>query len=136
MPNKHEPLVPFLKKSFFELAPKAKQAFGLRFNFIPTVENLAKNGVAVQHIIRMLHLLNLVLTMEGPPEMLYNVLEDLGRRHVKYKATAPMIPQMGEAVMLSLKKWLGEEHWNESVQSAWESVFDLVENRMVKGMAK
>jgi hemoglobin-like flavoprotein len=122
--------------SFFELAPRAKAAFGLRFNFNPTVENLSKNTVAVQHIIRLLHLLNLVLSMEGPPEVLYNVLEDLGRRHLKYKATAQMIPLMGEAVLLSLKKWLGDEVWDESVQAAWESVFDLMENRMAKGMAK
>jgi hemoglobin-like flavoprotein len=74
--------------------------------------------------------------MEGPPEVLYNVLEDLGRRHLKYKATAQMIPLMGEAVLLSLKKWLGDEVWDESVQAAWESVFDLMENRMAKGMAK
>lgn len=123
-------------KSFFELSPRTKQAFGLRRNFDPTVENLAKNGVAVQHIIRMLHMLNLVLTMEGPPEMLYNVLEDLGRRHLKYKANAQMIPLMGEAVLLSLNKWLGEDDWDESIQAAWEKVFDLIENRMAKGMAK
>jgi hypothetical protein len=122
--------------SFFELAPRSKTLFGLRFNLQPTAENLAKNPVAVSHIIRLLHLLNLVLTMEGPPELLYNVLEDVGRRHLKYKATAQMIPLMGEAVLLSLKKWLGDDVWTEPVQAAWECVFDLIENRMVKGMAK
>jgi len=84
-------------------------------------------------MIRFVHLL---LYMEGPPELLYQLLEDLGRRHLKYNSQPQMVPLMGQAFISALESYLGSEMWNEKLQSAWESIFDLVENRMTAGMNK
>lgn len=122
--------------SLFEIHPRSKQAFGLRRNFDPTIENCRKQKIAIQHMCRLLRFIHLLLTMECPPELLYQTLEDCGRRHLKYNTQAQTIPLMGEAILMALQDWIGEEGWSEELQGAWSEVFDLIENRMVKGMEK
>lgn len=132
----HASLIATYLGSFFELAPRTKTSFGVRRNFDPTLDNLRKNGVALGHITRMIRFIHLMLYMEGPPELLYQLLEDLGRRHLKYNCQPQMVPLMGQAFILALESYLGREMWNAKVQSAWESIFDLIENRMTSGMSK
>ena len=132
-PDFEEQVSSKILQNLFDLAPRTRQAFGVRRNLEPTLDNL-KRTPALQHIARMLKFLNLILTLQGPPEILYQVLEDCGRRHAKYSCHAQTISIMGKAILLSLKDWLGAESWGDQTQEAWEKIFNVIENRMVKGL--
>lgn len=62
--------------------------------------------------------------MLGPDiELLTEINTDLGRRHVVYGVTPAMYAYMGEALLFTLEKLLGEDFTPE-VQEAWEIVYN------------
>ena len=77
------------------------------------------------HGTRMISMITSIMSLLGPDqETMTELLEDLGRRHVKYGVKAQYIPLMGQAIAQALEETLGKEHWTEEAESAWYTVYD------------
>ena len=71
----------------------------------------------------------------GPDsEMLSEVLEKLGRRHIQYGVKPGYVPFMGQAIIHSLEQILGEKVWTNYVQEAWEVVYEELSRDIMKGI--
>ena len=53
------------------------------------------------------------------------VLQNLGKRHVSYGVTAAMYPSVGQALLLTLEKGLGED-FTLKTKAAWGWVFGVI----------
>jgi len=71
----------------------------------------------------MIQMLDSSLQMLGPDlEMITEINHDLGKRHVRYGVTPEMYGFMGEALMYTLEKMLGDDFKKET-REAWEQVY-------------
>ena len=121
--------------SLFRLEPKTKKVFGYTRKTEVSAEDLKRDGVLV-HAVRMVNMLHKALTLEGPPEVLFGMLQDIGRRHVRYKVKTQYIHVMGEALVAAIKERLGSEYWSDELEEAWEEVYDILSDNIMKGMKK
>lgn len=124
--------------SLFELEPDTKEAFKLEdttktSDYATTVKILRQVG-AMPHAVSIIAFINAALSIVGPPEALYSMLADVGRRHSGYGVMAHYIPLMGQAFVHALKQVLGTKQWSFQLEDAWEAIFDLMSCRIVKGM--
>lgn len=61
--------------------------------------------------------------MLGPDiELLTEINRDLGKRHVRYGVTPAMYEFMGEALLYTLRKMLGDG-FTPAVKEAWEIIY-------------
>lgn len=119
----------------FKLEPKIKKVFGYTRKTDVSEEVLKQDGV-LNHAVRMVNVLDKALTLEGPPEVLFGMLQDVGRRHVRYGVKTQYIHVMGEAIVTAMKERLGSEYWSDELEEAWEEVYYILSNNIVKGMEK
>jgi hemoglobin-like flavoprotein len=119
--------------SLFELDPETKEVFGLKHSFNPTPRNLRRPN-ALQHAISMIQMLNAALTLDGPSNTLYAMLNLEGHRCFGIGLKPHHIPLMGQAFLRALKEVLGCKQWSLELIMAWEEVLDLINGRVVKGM--
>lgn len=106
----------------------------MKRSFDPTLKNLRKSGT-LPHAISVIHLVSAALSITGPPETLYSMLEDVGRRHTGYGGVkAHYLPLMGQAFVHAMKEVVvGQQKWSHGLQAAWEEVFNLMNSHIVKG---
>lgn len=69
--------------------------------------------------------LGAAVSMLDSTDKLAPILQSLGRRHVSYGVTADMYPSVGEALLLTLDKGLGEECTPET-KAAWGWVLGAI----------
>lgn len=115
------PLAVLVNNRLFELEPRTKVVFGLdrkaRVNYDYIASGKIKRGLG---IIRML---DGALSMLGPDaDTLSEILDDLGKRHVKYGVKAQFYPFMGHAIVHALS--VLHDDWNVTLQDAWVEVYD------------
>lgn len=67
-------------------------------------------------------------------ERLLPQIEALGRRHVAYGATAKHYDSVGEALLWTLRRGLGDA-WSEAAEAAWSDAYGLVSRVMQKAAA-
>lgn len=119
----------------FQQDPRTKQLFGLRRHFDASVSSVRKSPVHM-HAVRVLNVIDSMLTLEGPAEGLFKILEQTGYRHVLFGVKEATIPLMGESFVMALKDWLGRARWCDELQDAWEQIFEVINFHFVRGMKK
>lgn len=89
----------------------------------------------------MIGMFHKALTLEGPPEVLFGMLQDVGRRHIQYGVKKQYISVMGEAIVLAMKERMEQQQvnddeccWSDELEEAWEEVYDVLSDNIVKGM--
>lgn len=82
----------------------------------------------------MIHMFDAALNMLGPDtETLLEILEELGKRHIKYGVSPHYFPFMGQAVLFALSKALGKA-WNKELEDAWIEVYELLSGEIMKSI--
>lgn len=84
------------------------------------------------HAVRVFNMLHRALSLTGPPDALFRMLDDLGHRHSKYGVQPQMFPLMTKAFLMAMKDWLGKQRWTDELQTAWETVLGLVTDRLAE----
>ena len=79
---------------------------------------------------------SLVLLVENirDPEVLQSVLGPLGEKHKGYGAIEKHYPIVGNALLATLKKYLGNA-WDEPTEQAWTLTYGAVVEMMLNGVA-
>jgi hypothetical protein len=68
----------------------------------------------------------------GPDtDTLVEILDDLGKRHIKYGVKAQYYPYLGQAIMSTLSETLGDK-WTKAVADAWHDVYDELAEEMMR----
>lgn len=84
------------------------------------------------HAVYMIQMLDTALNMLGPDiELLTEIMEELGVKHIRYGVKADMFPLMGESMIYTLERTLGAD-FNDEVRAAWEETFKELSQDMVK----
>lgn len=76
----------------------------------------------------------LVLVVENlrNPEVLGQVLNSLGARHVGYGAIPKYYPAVGQALLLSFEQYL-QDDWTPELKKAWTDAYETIMAEMLKG---
>lgn len=81
-------------------------------------------------------MLDTALNMLGPDiELLTEIMEDLGKKHVRYGVKPEMFPCMGEALLSVMREEL-KEKFDETIEESWVEVYGALTSDMVRSMAK
>ncbi|KAL7563369.1 hypothetical protein ACA910_014206 [Epithemia clementina (nom. ined.)] len=121
-------------EKLFDLEPRTKPVFGFERNADVSACPRLQIGVLI-HSKRLVRMLDTALDLIGPDtEMLTEVLEKLGRRHVQYGVKAGYLPFMGQAIFHALEQILGNDVWRDEVKEAWEIVYEEFSKDIMKAI--
>ena len=75
--------------------------------------------------------------MLGPDmEFLEEILEQVGGRHAKMGVSVSFFPYLGQALQWALVQTIGEDQMSDDHREAWDDVYDLISNDIVKSILK
>lgn len=124
--------VQLVKQSFAKVAPIADQAaalfYGRLFEIAPEVRPLFKGDIKEQGRKLMATLGMAVSSLERLPELV-PVVQELGRRHVKYGIKDEHYDTVAAALLWTLEKGLGDAFTPE-VKEAWTTVYVVLADTM------
>jgi len=114
------------------MRPLTSRLYERLFTAEPGLRALFPEDLAAQQD-KLAHALKLAIDGLADPERLAPVLEDLGRRHVRYGVGAEHFAQLEKALLGSLEELEGDA-WVPSLERGWKRAFAFIEAAMVRGM--
>ena len=74
--------------------------------------------------------------MLGPDiELLTEIMQELGVKHVRYGVRPEMFPVMGDALLKTLEQTIGAE-FTDAVRDAWKETYAELSQDMIKAQTK
>lgn len=129
--------VKLVQSSFEKVVPIAPQAadifYARLFEIAPEVRKLFPEDLTEQKG-KLMSMLTTAVTNLHQVEKIIPAVEDLGRRHVDYGVTADQYKPVGEALIYTLDKGLGEDFTPE-VKDAWVATYTTVQSVMTEAAA-
>lgn len=83
---------------------------------------------------KLMKTLGVAVAMLEKMQTLIPILQNLGRKHVSYGVTAEMYPSVGEALLITLEKGLGEECTAKTKEVHMKHFVNIAWGREVGGM--
>ena len=84
----------------------------------------------------MIQMLDTALNMLGPDiELLTEIMQELGVKHIRYGVRPDMFPVMGEALLHTLEQTLGTD-FSDEIKDAWKETYHELAQDMVKAQLK
>ena len=124
--------VKLVRESFAKVAPIAPLAaalfYGRLFEIAPEVKPLFKGDIAEQGRKLMQVLAVAVGGLDDLPALV-PVVQDLGRRHVRYGVSDAHYGVVGEALLWTLGQGLGDG-FTPAVKEAWIAVYTVLADTM------
>lgn len=124
--------VKLVQESFKKVAPIAPQAadlfYGRLFEIAPEVRPLFPSDLSEQKK----KLMQMIATAVGSLHQVETILpavQELGRRHVKYGVTSAQYKPVGEALIWTLEKGLGDA-FTPDVKAAWVETYTTLASVM------
>ena len=96
----------------------AELFYGRLFELDPSLKPLFKGDMKEQGK-KLMATLNLAVSSLTRLETILPAVQDLGRRHVQYGVPDQSYETVGEALLWTLEKGLGEEAFTDDVKEAW-----------------
>jgi hemoglobin-like flavoprotein len=94
---------------------------------------------ALTHGIKMLHMLDSVLSMLGPDttdtDILEELLDQIGEKHSRLGVKVDYFPLLGKALCQALQDVL-KDLWTEEVSEAWAVVYKALSDGITKSMPR
>jgi hemoglobin-like flavoprotein len=127
--------VELVQESFTQVLPIAPQAaelfYGRLFEIDPSLRSLFKGDMKEQGRMLMMMIAGAVRGLSNPPALI-PVLKDLGARHLGYGVEDRHYDTVGEALIWTLQKGLGEAFTDEVCES-WAQAYQLLSGVMQQG---
>lgn len=111
----------------------AELFYGRLFELDPSLKELFKADMAEQGKKLMQMIGVAVANLHQLDEVLVPV-QELGKRHVDYKVEAKDYDTVGEALLWTLEKGLGDA-WNDDVKAAWTETYVTLASVMKEAAA-
>ncbi|KZN39687.1 hypothetical protein N474_15265 [Pseudoalteromonas luteoviolacea CPMOR-2] len=117
-----------VQDSFTKVEPIAEQAaeifYNTLFHYDPSLKALFKSSMKSQGQ-KLMATLKVAVRSLDDLDSLVPVLQKLAERHVNYGVKASHFTPVGNALLYTLKKGLGDD-WNPELRQAWVDVIRLV----------
>ena len=130
--------VKLVQDSFKKVLPIAPQAadlfYGRLFEIAPQVKSLFPADITEQKKKLMMMIATAVNNLHQV-ETIVPAVQDLGRRHVNYGVTADHYKPVGEALIWTLEKGLGDA-FTPDVKSAWVATYTTLQGVMTAAAAE
>jgi nitric oxide dioxygenase len=125
--------VTLVQDSFAKVAPIADKAaelfYGRLFEIAPPVRAMFPADMSDQRRKLMMTLMTVVNGLNNL-ETILPAASALAKRHVSYGATAAHYPVVGEALLWTLEKGLGDA-WTPPVAAAWTAAYTTLSGFMI-----
>ncbi len=125
--------IELVQQSYAQVAPIADQAaamfYARLFELDPSLKSLFRGDIAEQGK-RLMDMIAAAVQDLDDLDSLVPVVEDLGRRHVRYGVTADNYDTVGRALLDTLEKSLAEA-FTDDVRRAWTTVYGVLSTTMV-----
>lgn len=125
--------IALVQDSWAKVKPISDQAaelfYGRLFELDPSLKPLFKGDIKEQGK-KLMATLNLAVTSLTKLETILPAVQDLGRRHVQYGVPDESYATVGEALLWTLDKGLGDE-FTEPVKAAWTETYVTLSNVML-----
>lgn len=125
--------IELVQESFAKVAPLSEQAARLfydrLFEIAPWLRPLFKDGDMDEQGRKLMAMIGLAVGGLDHPGELIPVVQDLGRRHAIYGVADDDYVMVGEALLWTLGKGLGDQFTLE-VKEAWTSVYLFLADTM------
>lgn len=100
----------------------------------PDSNAMKKSSRFLQHARYMIQMLDKALSLLGPDsQTLAEVLNDLGKKHVRLGVKESFFPFMGEALVETLREVLGSKFIPE-LEHSWNEVYQVLSSAMIRAM--
>lgn len=127
-----------VQDSFAKLAPQAAAIgsgfYDRLFELAPEVRPLFHGDIKAQQAMLM-NTLSLVVKNLHAPETILPAVQSLGARHAGYGAEPQHYPVVGQALVDTLKDFLGAE-WGSEEQQAWTAAYGLLAELMIQAQSE
>jgi methyl-accepting chemotaxis protein len=88
------------------------------------------------HAAYLVQMLDTALNMLGPDiELLTEIMQELGLKHVRYGVKPEMFPIMGDALLHTLESTLKDD-FTEPVREAWVEIYSALSQDMIRAQVK
>ena len=118
--------ITLVQDSWDKVKPISEQAaelfYGRLFELDPSLKPLFKSADIKEQGKKLMATLNLAVTSLTKLETILPAVQDLGRRHVQYGVPDESYQTVGEALLWTLDKGLGEA-FTEDVKDAWTTTY-------------
>jgi nitric oxide dioxygenase len=122
-----------IQHSFAKVPPISEQAaalfYGRLFEIAPSVKPLFRGDMAEQGR-KLMATLAVVVNSLGNLSAILPAASALARRHVGYGVKAEHYAPVGEALLWTLQRGLGE-YWTPDLASAWSAAYGLLSEFMI-----
>jgi len=122
-----------IRESWNEIVPIADTAAELFYNRLlevaPSIRPLFRSTDMVEQSKKLIQALTVAVKNLDNLEALTPVLEDLGRRHLRYGVVAQHYEDVGKTLLWTLKQGLGDA-WTPEVAAAWTDLYALLSSIM------
>jgi len=126
--------IDLVRGSFWHVSRMGQETAGLfydrLFEIAPQVRPLFPADLAEQGT-KLMSMLGSIVARLHDHDVLFPMVEDLGRRHVAYGARPEHYQAVGAALMAALARTLGDRFTPE-VEAAWQSAFDALARTMIE----
>jgi hemoglobin-like flavoprotein len=102
------------------------------FEIAPPVKHLFRNPVPEQSR-KLIAMLNYVISKLDKLNDIMEEVSQLAQRHVRYGVNAGHFVIVGETLLWTLEKGLGEA-WNDEVKEAWTVCYTILSSAMINAM--
>lgn len=127
--------IKLVQDSFRQVAPIAETAaqlfYARLFELDPDLELLFKGNLTEQGR-KLMQMLGLAVSSLDRMEQLLPVVRSLGTRHVSYGVRDKDYDTVGQALLWTLRKGLGES-FTPDVEAAWSNVYATLASEMQSG---
>ncbi|MCL1467933.1 globin domain-containing protein [Argonema galeatum] len=128
--------VELLESSFAKVRPQAEQFAASFYENLfaanPEVKPLFGSTDMKKQQKKLISSLVLVVESLRRPEVLGQVLKDLGGRHISYGVLPKYYPMVGEALLMTFEQYL-QLSWTPEVKQAWVDAYGAIANLMLEG---
>ncbi len=128
--------IELVEQSFEGIKPQAEafvaSFYQNLFTAHPETEKLFAKTDVIKQEKKFLNSLVLLVESLRQPELLRQILTDLGSRHKEYGTLPKYYPLVGEVLLQTFSDYL-QEDWTNEVQQAWLETYNTVTKMMLEG---
>lgn len=129
--------IKIVQDSFIKVAPIADAAatifYDKLFEIAPEVEPMFSGANMPEQGKKLMTMIGTAVRGLTNMEKLAPAVAQLGQRHVAYGVKKEHFTPVGEALIYTLEKGLGD-YWNEELKSAWVKTFTVLAETMIAAM--
>ena len=111
-----------------------KLFYGRLFEVAPGMRHHFRNDIKFQ-ARKLFNMVTLIVTKLHKLDEMKDELKSLAHRHIRYGAEPAHYQVVGECLLWTLEKVIGDK-WNDETREAWRAVYEELSSYMIKSQTE